>query len=264
MAENEKLVMVEKAGVHNNIAIIILNRQKALNSFNNPMLNELEQVFHSMKKDPELRAVILTAEGKSWCGGADLKWMSTLDDKNYEQLIKCGQDVFEIIETFPCPIIAAINGFTLGGGMELALCCDIRIASENAVLGQPEVTLGLSPGWGGTYRLQKIAGVGVAKDLILTGRKISAKEALRMNILNEICPQEKLKEKAMEWAEIIARNAPLAIIEAKKAINDSRDGTIKEGYVNEVQGARRCFASQDLKEGISAIFEKRNPTFKGK
>ncbi|MHA1302581.1 MAG: enoyl-CoA hydratase/isomerase family protein [Candidatus Heimdallarchaeaceae archaeon] len=260
---DEKLVQMEKVGEKNNIALISFHRQKALNSLNAQMLDELEEVLRSLQEDHEVRCAIITSEGKSFVAGADLKWMSSLNETNYNELIARGQEVFALIENLPFPVIAAVNGFALGGGMELTLACDIRLASENAVFGQPEVTLGLPPGWGGTFRLQLIAGLGVAKDLILTGRKISAAEAHRMNIVSEVYPPDQLKEKALELAETIAKNAPIAVREAKKALHLSLNDLVEKGYKNEQEGAKICFATNDLKEGIKALFEKRKPEFKG-
>jgi enoyl-CoA hydratase len=189
--------------------------------------------------------------------------MQSLGDKA-EELIKRGQEVFAKIETHPCPTIAAINGFALGGGMELALACDIRIASESALFGQPETTIGLPPGWGATYRLPILVGLGVAKDIILTGRKFSAEEALKINLINKVCKGEELKEIALELAEKIAKNAPVAVREAKNAINKGLHSSIEEGYKAEIKGANICFETADIQEGIQAIFEKRKPEFKGK
>jgi enoyl-CoA hydratase len=263
MSENESLILVEKVGVNKNIAVVTLNRQNALNSFNEEMLCLLEENFNALKEDEDIRVIIIYAEGKSWCAGADLKWMQSLGDKA-EELIKRGQEVFAKIETHPCPTIAAINGFALGGGMELALACDIRIASESALFGQPETTIGLPPGWGATYRLPILVGLGVAKDIILTGRKFSAEEALKINLINKVCKGEELKEIALELAEKIAKNAPVAVREAKNAINKGLHSSIEEGYKAEIKGANICFETADIQEGIQAIFEKRKPEFKGK
>lgn len=262
MSSEEPIILVEKVGENKNITLITLNRQKALNSFNADMLDELEKIFTSLEEDKDNRAVIIYAEGKSWCAGADLKWMYSLG-QGAKELIVRGQKVFEIIEKHHSPVIAAINGFALGGGMELALSCDIRIASKNALFGQPEVTIGLPPGWGGTYRLQKLVGMGIAKDLILTGRKISADEAYRLNLISEICEPEELKEKAIKIAEVIAHNAPIAVREAKKALNNNYGITLNEAYKNEIEAADVCFKTKDIVEGITALFEKRKPNFKG-
>ncbi|MHA1687628.1 MAG: enoyl-CoA hydratase/isomerase family protein, partial [Candidatus Heimdallarchaeaceae archaeon] len=250
-------------GANNNIALVTLNRQNALNSLNSEMLDQLENTFLSLQQDNNIRVVIIYAEGKSWCAGADLKWMYSLG-MEAKDLIAKGQKVFELVENHPCPVIAAINGFALGGGMELALSCDIRIASKNAIFGQPEVTIGLPPGWGGTYRLQKLLGVSIAKDLILTGRKITAEEAYRLNFVSEVCNPEELKEKAIKWAEIIASNAPIAVREAKRAIHRNYGLSLSEAYSNEIESADICFHTEDIKEGIKALFEKRKPNFKGK
>ncbi len=261
MSESESLILLEKVGEKNNIALITLNRQKALNAFNIDMLNLLEDTFNSLR-DEDIRAIIIYAEGKSWSAGADLKGMQL--SESGKKLILRGQEVFATIEEYPYPVIAAINGYALGGGTELALACDIRIASESALFGQPETTLGLPPGWGATYRLPKVVGMGTAKELIFTGRKFPAEEALKMNLISKVCKAEELKDVAIELAEKIAMNAPVAIKEAKKAINKSVTASLEEGYKAELQGAKTCFETEDILEGIQAIFEKRKPEFKGK
>ncbi|MHA1397546.1 MAG: enoyl-CoA hydratase/isomerase family protein [Candidatus Heimdallarchaeaceae archaeon] len=263
MAENEKCILLEKIGLNRDIALITLNRQQALNSLNAEMLCRLEEIFLSLKDDSDCEVIIISAKGKSWCAGVDLKWMASME-KNVDEVIKKGQEVFATIETHPCPVIAAINGYALGGGMELALACDIRIAAETALFGQPEVTIGLAPGWGATYRLPKVVGLGIAKELILTGRKFSAEEAYRINLVSAIYPLEDLDKKALELAETIALNAPIAVKEAKKAINSGLHVSVEGGYRAELKGASVCFETEDIREGIEAILEKRKPAFKGK
>ena len=262
MSEEEKIVQYKQVGKNNNIVLITFHRHKDLNAFNSQMLEELEEVLLKIKQKKDIRCVIITSEGKSFVAGADLKWMSTLNEENYNDLIAKGQVVFELIESLPVPVIAAVNGYALGGGMELSLACDIRIASSKAVFGQPEVTLGLAPGWGGTIRLPLIAGIGVAKDLIFTGRKISADEALKLNIVSAVYPPEELLNKALELAETIASNAPIAVREAKKVFTLTFQEKVKEGYKKEQDAAKPCFASSDLKEGIDALFNRRKPEFK--
>ncbi|MHA2357570.1 MAG: enoyl-CoA hydratase/isomerase family protein [Candidatus Heimdallarchaeaceae archaeon] len=262
MLENEDSILLEKTGEKERIALITLNRQKALNSLNEEMLDSLEEIFTNLREDSDVRVVVISAEGKGWCTGADLKWMQSLGTEA-DLLIKKGQRVIEIIENHPFPVIAAITGYTLGGGLELALVCDIRLASENAVFGLPETTIGLLPGWGANYRLPKVVGLGKAKELILTGRRFAADEALQMNLIDRIYPPEQLKDEAIKIAETIADNAPIAIKKAKEALNKSVYASLEEGYETELQGTKDCFNSEDIKEGISAIFEKRKPNFKG-
>ncbi len=263
MVENDPLILIEKVGENNNIALITLNRQSKLNAFNDDMLNQLQKNFKSLKKDSTVRAIIIFAEGKSWCAGVDLKWTANLGWR-FIKAIKKGQKTFAIIENQPVPVIAAINGYAIGGGMELALSCDIRIAADTAVFSQSETTIGLIPGWGGTYRLPKAVGLSTAKDLIYTSRRFSAEEALEINFLSKVVPLEELKSQAIEIAESISRNAPIAVKKAKKAINKGVSASLKRGYRAEKKGIWRCFRTKDIREGITAVFEKRKPEFKGK
>lgn len=263
MENIDSLILVERIGSNNNIALITLNRQKTLNTLNEEMLHLLKDALISLLNDKSVRVAIIYAEGRSWCAGADLKWMESLGE-GASKLIKFGQETFALLDAAHFPIIAAINGYALGGGMELALACDIRIASEKAIFGQPETAIGLAPGWGATYRLPRTVGLGIAKELILTGRKFPADEALKIGLVNAIYPPEMLKEKAIELAEQIANNAPIAVREAKRAINKSFDDSLEEGFKADVEGSKICFETEDIKEGIAAIFEKRKPEFKGK
>lgn len=263
MENIDSLILVERIGSNNNIALITLNRQKTLNTLNEEMLRQLKDALISLMNDISVRVAIIHAEGKSWCAGADLKWMGSFGEEA-NKLIKFGQEAFALLDTAHFPVIAAINGYALGGGMELALACDIRIASEKALFGQPETTVGLAPGWGATYRLPKIVGLAIAKELILTGRKFPADEALKIGLVSAIYPLEQLRDKAIELAEQIATNAPIAVQEAKRAINRGLSASLEEGHEAEVEGSKICFETEDIREGIAAIFEKRKPEFKGK
>ncbi|NPD89051.1 MAG: hypothetical protein HGN29_10010 [Asgard group archaeon] len=263
MAEEESLVFVDKVGKKEDIALITLNRQKVLNSLNESMLNQLEKTFKILRNDKMVRAVIIYAEGKSWSAGVDLKWAASLGWR-IMKAIKMGQKVFAKIEKHPAPVIAAINGYAIGGGMELALSCDIRIASASATFGQSETAVGLLPGWGGTYRLPKTVGLSIAKDLIFTSRRFSAEEALKMNLVSKIVSADELKNQAIEIAENVSENAPIAVREAKKAIRKGLHRSLKIGYCAEVKGIRKCIRTKDIREGIKAVFEKRKPEFKGK
>ncbi|MCG3223283.1 MAG: enoyl-CoA hydratase/isomerase family protein [Candidatus Heimdallarchaeota archaeon] len=263
MENIDSLIFVEKIGSNNNIALITLNCQKTLNTLNEEMLGLLKDALISLMNDKSVRVAIIYAEGKSWCAGADLKWMGSLVE-GANKLIECGQETFALLEAAHFPVIAAINGYALGGGMELALACDIRIASEKALFGQPETTVGLAPGWGATYRLPNVVGLGIAKELILTGRKFPADEALKIGLVSAVYPPEQLRDKAVELAEQIANNAPIAVQEAKKAINKGLNTSLEEGYKAEVEGSKICFKTEDIREGIASIFEKRKPEFKGK
>ncbi len=263
MVDDESLVMIDIIGKNKNIALITLNRQKALNSLNESMLNQLDKSFKNLKNDKKVRAVIIYAEGKSWSAGVDLKWASSLGWR-IMKAIKLGQKVFAQIEKHPTPVIAAINGYALGGGIELALSCDLRIASESAIFGQSETAVGLLPGWGGTYRLPKTVGLSIAKDLIYTSRRFSAEEALKINLVSKVVPPDELKNQAIDLAESICENAPIAIREAKRAIKKGLHKSVRKGYCAEVKGIRKCVKTTDIREGIKAVFEKRKPEFKGK
>ena len=224
---------------------------------NSEVLAELEACFDSIDTDV-IRAVILTGSGdKSFVAGADIAEMSKLNPAEGEAFGKKGNDVFRKIETFPIPVIAAVNGFALGGGCEIAMSCDIRICSDNAMFGQPEVGLGITPGFGGTQRLARLIGAGMAKQLIYTARNIKADEAFRIGLVNAIYPQEELMPAAKKMAAAIAQNAPIAVRACKKAINDGLDAKMDDAIVIEEKLFGSCFATHDQVEGMSAFLEKR-------
>lgn len=239
------------------VGIITINREKALNALNSTVLEELDKTLDAVKLD-EVRCLILTGAGqKSFVAGADIGEMSSLTKAEGEAFGKKGNDVFRKLETFPIPVIAAINGFALGGGCEIAMSCDIRICSDNAVFGQPEVGLGITPGFGGTQRLARLVGAGMAKQMIYTGRNIKADEALRIGLVNAIHTQEELMPAAEKMAAGIAKNAPIAVRNCKKAINDGLDAAMDEAIVIEEKLFGDCFESYDQKEGMAAFLEKR-------
>lgn len=241
----------------NDYAIVTINRPKALNALNSAVLKELEAVFQGIDLET-VRAVILTGAGeKSFVAGADIGEMSTLTVEEGEAFGKCGNDVFRMIETFPIPVIAAVNGFALGGGNELAMSCDIRICSDNAMFGQPEVGLGITPGFGGTQRLARIINPGKAKELIYTASNIKAPEALALGLVNAVYPQEELMPAAEKMAAKIARNAPIAVRACKKAINDGLQVDMDEAIVIEEKLFGNCFTTEDQIEGMKAFMEKR-------
>ena len=239
------------------VGIVTISRPKALNALNSEVLAELDACFDSIDTNT-IRAVILTGEGdKSFVAGADIGEMSKLSPAEGEAFGKKGNDVFRKIETFPVPVIAAVNGFALGGGCEIAMSCDIRICSDNAMFGQPEVGLGITPGFGGTQRLARIVGVGMAKQLIYTARNIKADEAFRIGLVNAIYPQEELMPAAKKMAAAIAQNAPIAVRACKKAINDGLDAKMDDAIVIEEKLFGSCFETHDQIEGMSAFLEKR-------
>ena len=250
--------------VKGNIAVITINREKALNALNSEVLDDLEKVFDAVDIN-EVRCLVLTGAGeKSFVAGADIGEMSTLTKAEGEAFGKKGNDVFRKIETFPIPVIAAINGFALGGGCEISMSCDFRICSENAMFGQPEVGLGITPGFGGTQRLARTVGVGMAKQLIYTARNIDAAEALRIGLVNQVVPQAELMATAEKLASTIAGNAPIAVRACKKAINDGLQTDIDNALVIEEKLFGSCFESYDQREGMANFLRKKDDPAKVK
>ena len=246
------------------VGVITINRPKALNALNSQVLEELDATFKAVDLDAT-RALVLTGAGdKSFVAGADIGEMSTLTKAEGEAFGKKGNDVFRMIETFPIPVIAAINGFALGGGCEISMSCDIRICSDNAIFGQPEVGLGITPGFGGTQRLARTVGVGMAKQLIYTARNIKADEAYRIGLVNAVYPQEELLEQAKKLAATIAKNAPIAVRNCKKAINDGLDATMDDAIVIEEKLFGDCFETYDQTEGMANFLRKKDDPAKVK
>ncbi|MCM1159850.1 MAG: enoyl-CoA hydratase-related protein [Roseburia sp.] len=249
-----EFILYEQKGAY---AIITINREKALNALNSTVLEELDKTLDAVNLD-EVRCLILTGAGaKSFVAGADIGEMSSLTKAEGEAFGKKGNDVFRKLETFPIPVIAAVNGFALGGGCEISMSCDIRICSENAVFGQPEVGLGITPGFGGTQRLARLVGAGMAKQMIYTARNIKADEAYRIGLVNAVYPQEELMAAAEKMAAGIAKNAPIAVRNCKKAINEGLDVDMDQAIVIEEKLFGDCFESYDQKEGMAAFLEKR-------
>ena len=238
------------------VGVVTINRPKALNALNSEVLKEIEATFDAIDLDAT-RAVVLTGAGdKSFVAGADIGEMSTLTKAEGEAFGKTGNDVFRKIETFPIPVIAAVNGFALGGGCEISMSCDIRICSENAIFGQPEVGLGITPGFGGTQRLARIVGVGKAKEMIYTAFNIKAEEAYRIGLVNAVYPQEELMDAAKKLAAGIAKNAPIAVRACKKAINEGLDADMDQAIVVEEKAFGSCFETEDQKAGMGNFLEK--------
>ena len=236
--------------------VVTINRPKALNALNSEVLKEIEATFDAIDLETT-RAVVLTGAGdKSFVAGADIGEMSTLTKEEGEAFGKIGNDVFRKIETFPIPVIAAVNGFALGGGCEISMSCDIRLCSENAVFGQPEVGLGITPGFGGTQRLARIVGPGKAKQLIYTARNIKAAEAYRIGLVNEVYPLEELMPQAKKMAKGIAKNAPIAVRACKKAINEGLEVGMDEAIVIEEKLFGSCFETEDQKYGMAFFLDK--------
>lgn len=238
------------------VGIVTINRPKALNALNSQVLEEIDATFKAIDLDAT-RVVILTGAGeKSFVAGADIGEMSTLTKAEGEAFGKKGNDVFRMIETFPIPVIAAINGFALGGGCEISMSCDIRICSENAVFGQPEVGLGITPGFGGTQRLARLVGPGMAKQMIYGARNIKADEALRIGLVNAVYPQAELMDAAKKLAGGIAKNAPIAVRACKKAINDGLEVDMDQAIVIEEKLFGSCFETEDQKYGMAFFLDK--------
>lgn len=239
------------------IAVVTIDREKALNALNAEVLDDLKAAFDSIDTE-SVRCVIVTGAGqKSFVAGADIAEMSGLDAAGGEAFGKKGNDVFRMIETFPLPVIAAVNGFALGGGCELAMSCDFRICAEQTIFGQPEVGLGITPGFGGTQRLARLVGPGMAKQLIYTAKNIKAEEALRIGLVNAIYPAEELMAAAEKLAGQIAANAPVAVRACKKAINEGLEQPMEEAVVTEEKLFGSCFATEDQKTGMQAFLEKK-------
>ncbi len=244
--------------VKGKIAVITINREKALNALNSQVLDDLNAVFDGVDLDT-VRCLILTGAGtKSFVAGADIGEMSTLTAEEGEAFGKKGNDLFRKIETFPIPVIAAINGFALGGGCEISMSCDFRIASDNALFGQPEVGLGITPGFGGTQRLARLVGPGMAKQMIYTARNIKAEEAYRIGLVNQVVPLEELLPTAEKLANSIAAAAPIAVRACKKAINEGLELGMDEAIVVEEKLFGSCFASEDQKEGMANFLRKKD------
>ena len=242
--------------VEDKVGIITINRPKALNALNSTVLDELNEVLDTVDQN-EIRCLILTGAGdKSFVAGADIGEMSTLTKAEGEAFGKKGNDVFRKLETFPLPTIAAVNGFALGGGCEISMSCDIRICSDNAVFGQPEVGLGITPGFGGTQRLAPLGSPGMAKQLIYTARNIKAEEAYRIGLVNAVYTQEELMPAAKKMASGIAMQAPIAVRNCKKAINDGLQVNMDEAVVIEEKLFGDCFETEDQKAGMGNFLEK--------
>ncbi len=244
----------------NEIGIIILKKPEAVNLLDTKTLKELAGSLEKLNNDGQIRAVIIKGD-KNFSSGADVKEMKDKHPREAEAFSRLGHKVFSQVENMDKPVIAAVNGYALGGGCELALACDIRIAGESARFGQPEINLGLIPGFGGTQRLTRLVGIGRAKELILTGRIMDAKEASDIGLVNRVVKDEELMEKTMEIAQVLAEKSQIAIKMAKSLVNNSRE--INRGLEMEIVSFSMCFASQDHAEGINAFLEKRKPEFRG-
>lgn len=239
------------------VGVMTINRPKALNALNEEVLKDIEAAFDAVDLS-STRVIILTGAGdKSFVAGADIASMSTKTKAEGEAFGKFGNDIFLKVENFPIPVIAAVNGFALGGGNELAMSCDIRICSDNAMFGQPEVGLGITPGFGGTQRLARLVSIGKAKEMVYAGRNIKADEAYRIGLVNAVYTPEELMPAAKKLAGIIAANAPIAVRNSKKAMNEGLQTDMQQAVVIEEKMFGDCFETEDQKEGMTAFLEKR-------
>jgi len=246
-----------------NIAVITLNRPEVLNALNTEVLQEIDSALEEIRNDEKIKAVVITGAGRAFSSGADLSETST-DEASMRKRIEFGQKVYDKIEDFEKPIVVAINGYAIAGGLELCLACDIRIASENAQVGFSETNLGLIPAWGGVMRLPRLLGKGKASELILTATRIDAKEAERIGLVNKVVPPDELKSTAMWTAGTLATKAPIPVKLAKKIMAKAVEVSRDEGNKMMTDAAVVCMQSEDILEGVSAMFEKRTPKFKGK
>ncbi|MBK5253081.1 MAG: enoyl-CoA hydratase/isomerase family protein [Peptostreptococcaceae bacterium] len=246
------------------LATVTINRPKAMNALNEDVLNELLIVFHSIAKDDDVKAVIVTGEGKAFVAGADIAQMSKLSALEGRKMMSLGHEVMNYIENIEKPVIAAVNGFALGGGCELSLACDIRIASTKAKFGQPEVGLGIIPGFGGTQRLARLVGKGMAKYLIMTAEIIGADEAYRIGLVEKLVEPEELIDTAVKTARTIMSKAPIAVGTAITAINKGFDLGMAEASAFEIETFTTAFGSDDKSEGMDAFLNKRKAEFKNR
>lgn len=258
---DEKWIKVE---MEDGIATVTIDRQEALNALNTEVLDALHRVFHALGKKPEVRVVILTGAGKAFVAGADIREMADFAPAQARAFALRGQRVFSEIEAFPRPVIAGVNGFALGGGCELAMACDIRIASEKAKLGQPEVNLGVTPGFGGTQRLARLVGRSQAKLLLFTGELVGAERALGLGLVNEVVPPEALLGRCRELAALIAQKGPVAVSYCKQAVNAGLEIDLDHGLAYEAELFAQTFATADQKEGMQAFVDKRPARFEGR
>ena len=249
--------------VADRIATITVNRPDKLNALNDATMTELGHVIDDVRKDPNVGGVVITGAGRAFVAGADIAELRAKSKTQMHELARRGQDVFRRFETSPKPVVAAVNGFALGGGCELALACHVRIASEHAKFGQPEVKLGIIPGYGGTQRLPRIVGKGRALQLLLTGEIIDAAEAHRIGLANQVVPAAALLETARGMVKAMLANGPLALARCIDAVNEGADMTLSDALALEAKVFGELAATEDMREGASAFLEKRAPAFRG-
>ncbi len=254
-------VLVERDG---HVARVTINRPSVMNALSMNTLNELEQAMDDLAADEQIRAIVITGSGeKAFVAGADITEIRDLDREGGEAFARRGHELFRKIEMMPKVVIAAVNGFALGGGCELAMACDIRVVSENAKFGQPEINLGIIPGYGGTQRFTRLLGYGKAAELLMTGVMISAEQAMELKLVERVVPEGSAVKEATDLARAIAGKAPLAIAAIKRSM-DASQGDHTEGYLTEAQEFGAIMESEDKTEGIAAFIEKRTADWKGR
>lgn len=264
LVKTYETIKLERGIRHEGIVILTLNRPESMNAMNTKMALELIEALHELKYDDSVRVLIITGSGtKSFCVGADLKERNGMTQKDWKKQHDYFEEVTEKIREFPYPVIGAINGYALGGGLEIALSCDVRTASDQVGLGLPEVKLGLIPGIGGTQLLSRLVPIGIAKEMLYTGKRISAEEGKQWGLLNHVFTTEILLEETLQLAASIAKNAPLSLKALKKAVNKGTETDLATGLVLELEAYYKCANSEDRLEGIYAFNEKRPPEWKG-
>jgi enoyl-CoA hydratase len=253
-----------KVAIDKNIAVLTFNRPDVLNAMNTETVMETFEAVCQLEKNPLTKVIIITGSGKAFVAGADISEMISKTPEDARIYSELGHKLMNSIQNMSKPVIAAVNGYALGGGTEIALSCDIRLASDKAMFGLPETTIGVMPGWGATQRASRLIGTALAKELIFTGEIITAQRALEIGLVNRIASPESLMEAAMDMAGKICRNGQVAISQAKKTINEGVDKTFQEGCAIEIEAFAYCFSTEDQKEGMNAFIEKRKPDFKGR
>ena len=254
--------MVIEVSKNKQIGILTINRPDSLNAMNREVLIEFINGLKKIQSDKEIRVIIITGSGeKAFIAGADIKLMQKMNREEAFEFANLGQELANLIEKSDKPVIAAVNGYALGGGCEIALSCHLRIASDNAVFAQPEVKIGLLPGWGGTQRLPRIIGRGLANEIILTGRNVTAIEALNIGLVNKVVPQEELMNTCFDVANMILKNSPNAIAESIKLIRLAAGAKLKKGLSKEAKSFSELFETEETAEGLTAFVEKRPPKF---
>ncbi len=253
-----KNIIVE---IKDKVGIVKMNRPNAMNALNGETLQELDKAFSHLGESGQVKVIVITGEGKAFVAGADIAEMKDMSGDEAGEFSKFGQSVFDHIAKTEKPVIAAVNGFALGGGCELALACDFRIASDKAKLGQPEVNLGVTPGFAGTQRLSRLVGTAKAKEMIFTGDMVDAQTAHSIGLVNQVIPADQLMDVCMKMANKIASKGPVAVKLAKRVINEGIQERLEEGSAYETRDFAECFATGEAKEGMSAFLEKRKPNW---